>query len=328
MISPRFVRRIPGVSASGKTIEKGILLRKLRGLTAAAGVAALLLLAGTASASAAPAQPFTAGDPVRPFIVGGEPASQRYDGMVSLQRLVRDDPNFHFCAGELITPWLVATQAHCVSRPDGTVLAPDLLHIRVGSNDRTLGGFVRQVSEVTVHPGWNWGRDPGRPVSDIARLRLLHPVIAWPMQIAPKVDDGTTRLIGWGLTENGATAAPHDLRQLDTRVVPAERCAAAGISAGELCVGNVGTAGACYGDSGGPALQRGRSGQWKAIGGASRETNPVCGQGPAVYTDLTAYAPWLLWGSLAPVTPAPGLPTVTGTVESADLRWIGGQPNS
>jgi secreted trypsin-like serine protease len=70
-------------------------------------------------------------------------------------------------------------------------------------------------------------------------------------------------------------------------------CADAAISVGEICVGNVnGNAGPCFGDSGGPALQK-HDHRWVAVGGASRESTALCGAGPTVYTDLTDYRGWI-----------------------------------
>src|SRR5206468_11525293 len=64
------------------------------------------------------------------------------------------------------------------------------------------------------------------------------------------------RLLGWGVTEpDGGGSLPVMVQELDIdppAILPADRCAAGGITAGELCINNVnGTDGPCFGDSGG-----------------------------------------------------------------------------
>jgi hypothetical protein len=87
------------------------------------------------------------------------------------------------------------------------------------------------------------------------------------------------------------------LQERDTTRLPAAACEGGFIGDAETCVGT----GACFGDSGGPALRQlssdhsSRRPSWASVGVASRETseeNP-CG-GAAVYTDAT-YGPFRVW---------------------------------
>jgi len=271
-------------------------LRKSKALIAAITGAVLLgVLATAGPAAAAGDQPSPSGT-VGTDIVGGHQASQAYPAMASLQLGHNGDPNWHICGAYLVSHLYAAVNAHCVtSFPDGAALPPELFHLRIGSANRLSGGVVVHVTQILPHADWNWAAGPG-PVSDIALLRLDTYVQLQPFEIAPRLHDrSTVRLLGWGVTEpSGEGPLPLDLQELNTRLVPAEQCAAAGITAGEICVGNPnGTDGACYGDSGGPALQHAGTRRWAAIGGASRETTPFCGTGPAVYTDATYFRNWM-----------------------------------
>lgn len=289
--------------------------RTLRLITAS--MVLLGLLTGTAPASAAVGdQPPNPSD-VAPLIVGGEDASQRYPGMASLQLDHRGDPNWHTCGAWLRTPTRAVTNAHCVTKlpPDGSPMDPALFHLRIGSADRLTGGTVRRLTKIVIPQEWNWGAGPG-PVADVAVLWLDRPVTLPAFPIAHADRDAPSRILGWGATDpDGADPLPTTLQELDSHLLPDTSCAAAGITAGEVCVANPPGAGACYGDSGGPALQQ-RSGQSAVIGGASRETDPVCGAGPgpgSVYTDMKYWETWIRRASLAPTGPDIPRPTLPPT---------------
>jgi secreted trypsin-like serine protease len=105
-------------------------------------------------------------------------------------------------------------------------------------------------------------------------------------------------------------------------LVSASLCAAGGITAGEICVGNVnGTDGACFGDSGSPALQQVTANRWQVVGGASRETVPFCGTAPSIYTDLTYYRDWMYQVMRTGVVP----PRVEGSQPAPALVKVNGE---
>ncbi len=231
-----------------------------------------------------------------PYIVGGHAASQSYPGMASLQVEAPGDPDFHICGAFLVSRLYVATNAHCVTDFDGYPIDPELLHLRIGSHDRLDGGVVATVAQVLPHAEWDWATGDDR-VADIALLRLDSYVQLQPFEVAPRLaqSGAVTRLLGWGSTEpSGEGPAPLQLQELDTKLVRADKCANTGITAGEICVYNPNkTDGPCYGDSGGPALQKVNSNRWSAVGSTSRGTSFWCGEGPAIYTDLTYYRAWM-----------------------------------
>ncbi|WP_410092864.1 trypsin-like serine protease [Streptomyces sp. uw30] len=88
----------------------------------------------------------------------------------------------------------------------------------------------------------------------MALLVLSERVSGAPIEVAdgsPQTQQAV-RLIGWGqdCPQKGcSTAPPRQLKQLDTRVLPAQDCP--GIKGGgELCFAGTPTDTACYGDSG------------------------------------------------------------------------------
>jgi len=245
---------------------------------------------------AASAVPALAGD-VQTDIVGGHEPSQAYPGMAGLD-IHLPDGREGFCGAQLVFHRWVAVNAHCVTTfPDAAPVDPSWLHLRIGSASRIEGGEEANVTKVLPHAGWHWAMIPGQPVDDIAMLQLDHYVQEQPFTIAATVrTKSDVRLLGWGVTEpSGEGPLPVSLQELDNvRLLPPDRCAAGFITAGELCLSNVnGTDGPCFGDSGGPALQRvPGTNRWATIGGGSRETVEFCGVGPSIYTDLTALRGW------------------------------------
>ncbi|WP_243790919.1 trypsin-like serine protease [Saccharopolyspora gloriosae] len=223
--------------------------------------------------------------PAASAIIGGHDATADYPFMVSVQK-----DGEHYCGASLIKPDWVVTAGHCTVNLD-----PEQLSVRVGDHDRTKGAEAK-VTEVIAHPDFSY--EPFR--DDVAVLKLDHPVDAQPIKIAEEAGPaGTdTRILGWGMTcEDGSECPepPIRLQELDTDLVPDDRCTENYNAGNELCTDSpTENAQACMLDSGGPQI-KGRAGQWELIGATSRDgdADPTCATGPGIYTDLTAHRAWI-----------------------------------
>jgi Trypsin len=221
-----------------------------------------------AVANAAVDAPVAAGsDDFSPRIVNGTPATENYSFMVYVAG----------CTGSLIKANWAVTARHC----------PTPRSVRVGSIDRTAGGTVVRVTRAVNHFS-----------ADIKLLQLAEPVSHAPAPIPNTSGDvgAQTRIIGWGQTcpVRGCGSAPQIANELDTSILRDSRCL--GIDGPvEICTNNTnGSAGACYGDSGGPQVRQ-IDGRWALIGVTSRSGNnsSTCATGPSIYGDLSAIRPWV-----------------------------------
>ncbi|MFK0249560.1 S1 family peptidase [Amycolatopsis azurea] len=211
-----------------------------------------------------------------PYIVGGSDATGDYPWMASLQLNGQ-----HQCGGSLISSNWVVTAAHCIQSG---------LELRIGSKDHLEGGTLVSAADTITHPNYN-------QVSgsyDIALIKLSQSVSNQTISIAQTspVAGTNVTLYGWGQTcpERGCSqASPRLLQQLDTSIASAGQCQ--GIDAqSELCVNGTTSGTACYGDSGGPAVFQGTLAGATSRAGSNSST---CGDGPTVYTDVTAFRDWI-----------------------------------
>ncbi len=208
-----------------------------------------LLVSAVVAASAAPAQ----------AIVGGQPASEAYPWMVSLQS--QED---HFCGGSLVRPDWVLTAAHC---PEGEKVED--LSVLIGQHKLSgTGGERIAVAEVVINE--KYASDPNGG-HDVALLRLEHPSAAENIRIvdvaeAPLWAPGKpARVIGWGSSVFLVGPGSDDLMEVDVPMVSDDDCSRSYNDMSPyvfdpetmVCAGeDTGLKDSCQGDSGGPLFAK------------------------------------------------------------------------
>jgi trypsin len=231
------------------------------------------------------------------------------------------------CSGTVVSSNVVLTAAHCVLSESFSVLRnPANLTVVTGNVDwaspaRTVSAAIRAA----VDPDFAWSVPGLSPIrGDAAVVELAAPITAPPIDLATAQtwNTGTGAVMaGWGRVTAGGTFV-ETLRIGEAVIQAPEYCRGKSShfeSAWFLCAQDYPNArySTCNGDSGGPLLTAGPSGEPLEIGVTSYGVGEECSPGlPQYYTRADSIAPWVAqkvaeWapslptGPTTPTTPAP-----------------------
>ena len=231
-------------------------------------------------------------------IVAGEPA-QDPNGVRNITVRI-DSSRGELCSGAIINPQTILTAAHCVLGGG---------NFTVTSLDPNFRSRRHKVAKVVVHPSFQRGTTPRtQPGADLAMIRLSDPLPAdmGAVSIGSGMWNGESLTIsGFGLGVEGRNASARSLRQ--ARLVTTGTYTSANsvtVAVDETRLGQEAGAGACRGDSGGPALRGGPNSR-DLVGIVSWTSGPmtsierrVCG-GFTSITPVSEHASWIAATAMA-----------------------------
>ncbi|KAK9685223.1 Trypsin [Popillia japonica] len=230
-------------------------------------------------------------------IVGGEEAVRNSIPYQAGVLIAAGVSNF-FCGGSLISPNDVLTAAHCL---DGA----DAVQVRLGAHvidSNTEPTQVRITASSWVqYPNW----DAALIRNDVAIIRLSTsaPISAsiQPINLPSRSQASTTfagvssRISGWGLDSDSATAISPVLREVIVNIITNLQCNIQFlglIQASNICTSGAGGRGACNGDSGGPLVTQ--DGNPVQVGIVSFGLGFGCEIGwPSAFARVTSFLDWI-----------------------------------
>lgn len=196
-------------------------------------------------------------------IIGGTEAEQGQFPWMACMYLLGEPA----CGGVLVHPEWVLTAAHCLLDEDLEIFSMRINSIDAYGDLNPNGGAERDISEVHIHPEYNFDELIGQHV-DLALFRLAEPVNdVTPITLPTGLDIATlyeswspVHVAGWGLVvEDGNNTNPDTLQWVTSSVYDFDLCeTAVGYQMTDdfFCIGYTegqAPSGAATGDSGGPA---------------------------------------------------------------------------
>uniref|UniRef100_A0A1A9W0A9 Peptidase S1 domain-containing protein n=1 Tax=Glossina brevipalpis TaxID=37001 RepID=A0A1A9W0A9_9MUSC len=197
----------------------------------------------------------------------------------------------HRCGGVIYSENVIITAAHCLF----DVSSCDL-KVRAGSSNWKSGGVLIKVNDFKIHIGYS----SQTIVNDIALLHLSS-TLAYSANIQPielattAPEDGDTAIVsGWGVTSDGASDIPTQLKSVELEIITRSRCASAAYSYGNdikpsmICAAAPQKS-ACQRDSGGPLVSDGL-----LVGIVSWGWGCADPKYPGVFVDVAELYPWIV----------------------------------
>lgn len=225
------------------------------------------------------------------------------------------------CTGTVVAPSLILTAGHCAENMQtGAAFSPSGYRVVTGSVDPLLPGeSVSTVLGVIIYPGIARKVDDG----DAALLVLSAPTTAPPIALATakfakRLEMGVpARIVGWGKTTYNQTALTEQLQSAATVVQGRKWCrhnAPPFYARSEVCTISPPSyaTGVCEGDSGGPLIASGPSGEPLEVGIADHVYGKCSTRHPSVFASVGSLSSWIqTWIAAykrAPTPPAPEPP--------------------
>ncbi|XP_055607408.1 serine protease SP24D-like [Uranotaenia lowii] len=212
-------------------------------------------------------------------IVGGSNArAGQFPWQVALLRSGR-----FICGGSLISNRWVLSAAHCVHNRISVAPASEFT-VLAGTINLYVGGTRRPVQRIIAHENY------GSFGNDVALLELSSAILnstnVRPIAMARSISNLASSLVtisGWGQTSNSGSL-PQILQYNTASILPGVQCGPAGI----LCLFSPANNGACFGDSGGPAVYNNQM-----VGVANFITGYCGSTSPDGYALVPRYVRWV-----------------------------------
>jgi trypsin len=297
------------------------LLRPLEPALVVAALCAVVVCAGIIRAAPTLASQTHRGPSAHTAIIGGTPA--QVGTFPSLAYVVDFQGTIAYqCTGTLISPSLVLTAGHCAENMQtGAPFSPSGYRVVIGAVEPLTPGLpVSTVLGVIVYPRLNRKADSG----DAALLVLSAPTTAPPVALASAsfvknlAGGAPATIVGWGRTSFEQSTLTEHLQSGATAVQGGKWCkhnAPPFFPRKEICTISPPdySTGLCEGDSGGPLLVSGPSGEPVDVGVADHVYDRCSTQRPSVFSSVGAISSWLqTWVAAythVPPPPNPSPPT-------------------